>query len=356
MPYDVAELQMLSQLLDEAFELDREEIDPWLAGKARTHRSLVPALRQMLDEHRAQISTRFLVARARWNNLSGDAAYRPGDAVGPYRLIRRVGLGGMSAVWLADRGSAPGGRPIALKLPRRAACPRTANRMDREAQIGMRFQHPQVARQLDTGHDALQRRYIALEYIAGKSLITWADARRLDAAARLRLFLGVLDAVSQVHAQGVVHRDLKPANVLVDKAGTAHVIDFGIAMFADEPDALPDDGVLRSLTPGYASPEQLRGEVTGYASDNFTLGVLLAELLIGRSPIVVHTTRDSSFSPVTAASTTAATATAAILAHPTMASRQRDRVAGVLSSALEELPALRYASCDELSAALKRCI
>src|ERR1043165_5617837 len=158
--------------------------------------------------------------------------------------------------------------------------------MARERDIGALLEHPNIARLYDAGVDARGRPYLALEYIDGRPLDAWCAAQALGVPERLRLFLQVARAVSYAHGRLVVHWDLKPSNVLVTADGQAHLLDFGIAKLLD--DTSPSGNLTqeqgRVLTPHYASPEQIRGETITVASDVYSLGVLLYELLSGTLP------------------------------------------------------------------------
>ena len=165
--------------------------------------------------------------------------------------------------------------------------PEIERRFREERRILAALEHPGIARFHDAGRDRDGRWYLALEYIDGAGLLEHAKARELPTEGRLRLFLAVLEAVAFAHAHGVVHRDLKPANILVGADGRPRLLDFGIAKFIDSEDAAAATQTrtaLRALTPAYASPEQFRGESVTPASDVFSLGVLLYELLAGVRP------------------------------------------------------------------------
>ncbi|WP_412061765.1 protein kinase domain-containing protein [Rubrivirga sp. IMCC45206] len=227
--------------------------------------------------------------------LLGDlpAAAPPADAlvggtVGPYRVLRPLGEGGMGAVYLAVR-EAPFLRHVALKVIRGSAPDlATLRRFEQERQILASLDHPGIARLLDGGVTDDGRPYFAMEYVEGRSITAYADAHRLGLGARLRLFRAVCEAVHYAHQNLVLHRDLKPSNILVTSDGTVKLLDFGIAKLLNpnlSAAAMPvTRTALRVMTPEYASPEQVRGEGLSTASDVYGLGVVLYELLAGRRP------------------------------------------------------------------------
>ena len=349
-----ADLSTLSRLLDEALDLEPAQAQAWLAALPEAHRHLLPQLREMLAEHLQQGHAGFMSDGPK---LAGgpvdETVARPDDLVGPYRLIREIGRGGMGAVWLAERADGSLKRHVALKLPRLAWGAGLAERMARERDIGALLAHPNIARLYDAGVDAMGRPYLALEYIDGQALDAWCEAKALDVPERLHLFLQVARAVAYAHGRLVVHRDLKPSNVLVTADGQAHLLDFGIAKLLHE--AAPGDNDLtqeqgRVLTPHYASPEQIQGETITVASDVYSLGVLLYELLTRRLPF--HAT-----SP-------AALEAAVLEGEPPLASsRAQDKataralhgeIDAILGKALKRAPAQRYASVDALAQDIER--
>ncbi|GJG85032.1 hypothetical protein tb265_02130 [Gemmatimonadetes bacterium T265] len=210
-----------------------------------------------------------------------------GRIVGPYRIVRELGRGGMGVVYLAERTDVP--LRVALKLVRGAlAAPEHAARFAVERRVLARLAHPHVARLLDAGVADDGTPYVAMEYVEGAPIDTHCDARRLTVDARLGLFRDVCDAVAYAHRNLVVHRDLKPSNVLVTADGTVKLLDFGIAKLLGDGDAAPRTRTAaRLMTPAYAAPEQVRGDPVTTATDVYALGVLLYELLAGRRPYVV---------------------------------------------------------------------
>jgi len=284
-PPNVVDLKILSRLLDHALELDSPLSEHWLAGLPATMRHLVPQLRELLDAHHAGSCADFMACRPKLDAAAQDETVHAGDMAGPYRLLKEVGRGGMCTVWLAERADTQPARQFALKMPRRPLDDGLALRFAHEREISALMDHPNVSRLCDTGNDAEGHPYLVLEYVSGLTLDKWCESRQCGVARRLRLFLQVARAVAYVHGRSVVHRDLKPANVLVDQYDQVHLVDFGIACRLHSSRQV--DATLageRSMTPGYASPEQCRGEATSCMSDVYSLGVLLFELLTGQLP------------------------------------------------------------------------
>jgi len=222
------------------------------------------------------------------SGAESDPASLVGGRIGPYRIVRELGHGGMGVVFLAERVDAGFQQLVAIKcLPTRRASGQQIQRFLRERQILAGLIHPHIAQLHDGGITETGEPYLVMEYVEGERLDRFCDARRLDVDRRLRLFLGVCQAVQYAHQQLVVHRDLKPGNILVGAGGHPKLLDFGIAkLLEDEADSgeTPESATTRALTPEYASPEQLRGERVTAATDVFSLGLILFELLTGRRP------------------------------------------------------------------------
>lgn len=214
-----------------------------------------------------------------------------GETIGAWRIEELLGEGGMGRVWLASRADEAFQMNAALKILRgNRLDPRSAARFEHERQALARLDHPGIARLLDGGTTSSGMPWLAMERVLGDRIDHVCDHRRLTVEARLAAMIEVCAAVDHAHRRFVVHRDLKPSNVLIDGEGRARLLDFGIAKLLSDGAAeevaanaltAADE---RVLTPLYASPEQVRGEHVGIASDIYSLGVLLHELLAGRSP------------------------------------------------------------------------
>ncbi|HEX6070076.1 MAG TPA: serine/threonine-protein kinase, partial [Longimicrobiaceae bacterium] len=213
----------------------------------------------------------------------------PGDGrIGPYRLLRVIGRGGMGAVYLAERADDQFEKRVALKLVKRGMdTDEVLQRFRYERQILAALEHPNIGRLYDGGAAEDGRPYLVMEHIAGEPVTTYCDRRRLSIDERLKIFETICGAVQFAHRNLVVHRDIKPSNILVTAEGTVKLLDFGIAKLLDpaHPELVPQTRTeMRLLTPEYASPEQIDGAQVTTASDVFALGVILFELLTGRRP------------------------------------------------------------------------
>ena len=219
--------------------------------------------------------------------LVDDDMSRVGRRLGAYQLVRALGRGGMGAVYLAERDDGAFKQQVAIKLVKRGMdTDQVLARFRAERQILASLDHPNIARLLDGGTTDDGLPYFAMEFIEGQPIDTFAETAGLDVEDRLRLFLQVCDAVAYAHAKGVIHRDIKPLNTLVTAAGVPKLLDFGIAkVLGDSSDGSTTTVTgLRLLTPDYASPEQIEGRRATAASDVYSLGVVLFELLTGRRP------------------------------------------------------------------------
>lgn len=285
----------VSPLLDKVLDLDADERRAYLTGLSVTSPDLVRDLEALLDaaagsgdflERSVQAaSIDFLIDVAEIDRA--EAADGAPERIGPWRVLRELGRGGMGVVYLAAREDGEFDQQVALKVMRRGLdSDESLIRFRRERQILARFQHPAIATLIDGGVTADGRPYFAMEHIDGQPITVHADAVRAGIEERLRLLLAACAAVQYAHANLVVHRDLKPSNILVTSDGQVKLLDFGIAQMLTEDGAaertdLTRDG-RRALTLDYASPEQIRGDAATTATDVYGLGLVLYELLAGR--------------------------------------------------------------------------
>ncbi|MFO1317179.1 MAG: serine/threonine-protein kinase [Burkholderiales bacterium] len=268
------DLRALDRLLGEVLDLADDARARWLETLPAEHVRLKPALAERLAEQDGAVR--------------GPAAFAAGAVVGRYRLLRELGAGGMGVVWLAEGTDGHLKRAVALKLPLAVVRNRAqGGRFARERDILASLAHPNIARLYDAGVTGDGQPYLALEYVEGEPLPAWCDARRLPLRERLALFRDVLRAVAYAHANLVVHRDLKPSNILVTADGDVKLLDFGIAKLVTD-----GGGAATELTriagsahtPAYASPEQVASAPVSTATDVYSLGVILYELLCGARP------------------------------------------------------------------------
>ncbi|HEU4785750.1 MAG TPA: serine/threonine-protein kinase [Gemmatimonadaceae bacterium] len=205
--------------------------------------------------------------------------------VGPYRLLRKLGEGGMGVVYLAERSGDGFKQTVALKLIRGGfATASLETRLLEERRILARLEHPGIARFIDGGSTPSGQPYVAMEYIEGVDLVQYCATRGLSLRRRLALFAAVCDAVHYAHQQLVVHRDLKPGNILVTKDGRPKLLDFGLAKVLEDDGSMDATQTAPWVTLAYASPEQLRRGRISTLTDIYALGVVLYELLTGRRP------------------------------------------------------------------------
>ena len=273
--------------------------------------------------------------------------------IGAYRIVRELGRGGMGVVYLAERDDGQFQHRVAIKLiDTTDPGDPLHRRFLAERRILAGLQHPNIARLLDGGVTERGRPYLVMEYVDGVPITEYCDTHELGVRERLRLFGEVCAAVQHAHRNLVIHRDLKPGNILVTADGRVHLLDFGIAKLLEPGDTAPSQvtRIERVLTPGYASPEQVRGDTLTTASDIYALGTLLFELLAGSRPFDAHT--DS----------TAGLLEAICQRDPGRPSartgRWRRQIEGDLDSivamALRKEPHRRYASADLLREDVER--
>jgi serine/threonine-protein kinase len=292
---DESRLEQVIALFEQALSVPQEARPEFVRRVSGENTALRRELVSLLDanesaaEYFDDLADR--VVSPSYAALADAAPGRPrweGRRIGAYRLVREVGRGGMSRVFLAERADGEFEQQVALKLLRPGFDSDVdVTRFRAERQILASLNHPSIARLLDGGvtDDALP--YLVLEYIDGVPLDGYCKSRGLSTRHRLQLFLTIADAVEYAHRSSVVHRDLKPSNVLVRSDGTVKLLDFGVAKLLEqqEPGARPTTRTThRWLTPDYAAPEQILGKPITPRTDVYQLGAALYELLAGRTP------------------------------------------------------------------------
>jgi eukaryotic-like serine/threonine-protein kinase len=280
------ELLTLSRLLDTGLDLPPDARGAWVEGLGEPFAGAKALLREMLDHEAGDQAEDFLGTLPKF--VAAGEGPKPGGEIGVYVLVREIGQGGMASVWLARRTDELTKRPVALKLPHaHLQSARFAARFIRERDILAELTHPNIAHLYDAGVSPEGQPYLAMEFVVGESLIDYCEAHQVSIEARLQLFLQVLAAVDHAHTQHIIHRDLKPSNILVRPSGQVVLLDFGIAKLMDDGEQGGSDATLvggAAHTPRYASPEQIDGQVLGPATDVYSLGVVLYELLTGQPP------------------------------------------------------------------------
>jgi eukaryotic-like serine/threonine-protein kinase len=274
------------------------------------------------------------------------------ERIGPYQILDTIAHGGMGTVYRAVRVDDAFRKTVALKLVRGRQPHSFERRFRQEREILARLQHPNIATVLDGGTTENGQPYLVMEYLDGRPITDFCASRGLGTGARVALFRSVCDAVQYAHQNLVIHRDIKPANVLVDAHGVPKLLDFGIAKLLAsgvESDIAPTATVLPLMTPEYASPEQVKGQPVTTASDVYSLGVLLYELLAGRRPYDVPT--DSLEGIVQAVCETEPRAPSEIVAssRPEL----RGDLDTIVLKALRKEPERRYRTAHELSEDLR---
>lgn len=373
--------QRRSALFDEAVDLSAEAREPWLNALGQNEPTNAAGVRKMLaqydldtDPRESQKASLDIAGvgthdfEARLDAATGsNVPLQSGEEVGAWRLERKIGEGGMGAVWLAARHDGNFEGSAAIKFLR-AGLGKTdvVERFLRERRLLARLTHAGIARLLDAGTHRGEP-YLVMEHIAGEPITDWAVGHAPRVADRVMLMLKVCRAAEHAHGQLIVHRDLKPSNVLVTDKGEPSLLDFGIAKLMDDED--DDYGTAltrmtgRGYTLGYCAPEQITGEPTGVAADVFSIGVLLFELLTGTLPFkpepgregraalehaIVHREAKSVGRALDEANATGARA------RPVDAGKARGDLEAIVSRALRKNPADRYATVSALADDLDR--
>jgi tetratricopeptide (TPR) repeat protein/tRNA A-37 threonylcarbamoyl transferase component Bud32 len=333
--------QQLEELFLDASELSPAERSGYLDARCDdlALRAEVEALLAQDDPKFATFVREIVVSGAQTAVSEGET----GRQIGPYRILNRLGAGGMGAVYRAVRDDGVYTKEVAVKVLQLGLDSGNAReRFRQERQILAGLEHPSIARLIDGGETESGLPYLVLEFVDGQDILSYCVERRLGTEARLRLFVQVCAAVHHAHQALVVHRDLKPANILVTEAGDVKLLDFGIAKLL-EPDMARTATALVAMTPQYASPEQVRGEAVTTATDVYSLGVVLYELLTGRAPYQIKTMAPMDIDR-------------AICQTEARPAGVSDDLDNILAMALQKEPRRRYASVREFAEDIERSL
>ncbi|MGL4574495.1 MAG: protein kinase domain-containing protein [Burkholderiaceae bacterium] len=357
---DPEHLRSVNALLETALALPVHERQCWLNALPAQQQSFVPLLQNLLA--RAVQETDTFMQRPVELPLE-DALHTtdcveeaPGTVVGRYRLVRLLGSGGMATVWLAQQMDGVLEREVALKLPRVSWGLSLAQRMERERRILGTLEHPHIARLYDAGTTEAGQPWMAMEHVTGEPIDEYCREDDLSIPQRLRLFLQVADAVAHAHARLIVHRDLKPSNILVTPQGKVRLLDFGVAKLLQD-DAAPAANFTqfmgRAITPDYASPEQISGQPVSVATDVYSLGVVLYELLTGSRPYKLPRATAAALEEAIL-SADVPPASHRVPGNRLLARQLRGDLDTILAKALQKDPAKRYASVESMAADVRR--
>jgi non-specific serine/threonine protein kinase/serine/threonine-protein kinase len=381
--------QQIKTIFHAALELDPARRAPYLREACAGDPLLRAQVESLVESHEQAgdfIAEPAFVGARLASGAEGGAESLVGRRIGAYEIARELGRGGMGAVYLGVRADAQFDQRVAIKIVKRGTdTDFVLRRFSRERRTLAALDHPNIGKLLDGGATEDGLPYFVMEYIEGLSLNAYCDERRLSITERLKLFREVCSAVSYAHQNLIVHRDLKPSNILVTRDGTPKLLDFGIAKLLDP--ALAEQTVertatfMRLMTPEYASPEQVRGLPITTASDVYSLGVLLYELLTGHRPYRLKGRAPEEVEravceqeperPSTAVSRVeespagGQTEARSVLSPETVADtrdtepvRLRRRLAGdldtIILKALRKEPQRRYASAEQLSEDIRR--
>jgi eukaryotic-like serine/threonine-protein kinase len=352
--------ERMQRLFFEAADLPPGERDRFLESACADDQRLRSELESLLRTDLAKAHDFDAIVAGVAHNMVG-ADPLVGTRFGPWRVVSELGRGGMGVVYLAVRDDDQFQKQVALKLVKYGMdSAELLGRFRHERQILASLDHPYIARLIDGGSGPTGQPFLAMEYVAGDRIDTWCQMRQLSIAARCRLMLKVCEAVSYAHRNLVVHRDLKPGNILITADGVPKLLDFGVAKLLapdSHREAAATTALQRVLTPEYASPEQVLGQPVTTATDVYSLGAILYELLSGK--------RAHRLNSVTPAEVERAVCQTAISRPSEVLDRSqanfaklRREISGDLDNivlmAMRKEPGRRYSSVEQLAEDLRR--
>jgi len=353
---DALRFQQIEAAFEQAAALPLAERGPWLAEHCAGDAELRCEVEEMLE---ADAGSSWIGATVRRAVVASADEEPVPEQIGVYRILGEIGRGGLATVLLGERSDDAYRMQVAIKLVRRGLD--TADllkRLRQERQILARLDHPNIARLLDGGSTEDGRPYVVMERIEGVQIDLYCREQNLDLRARLELFIAVCEAVAYSHRNLIIHRDIKPANILVTADGQPKLLDFGIAKLLRPDQHNPRDAAmtlpgLRLLTPEYASPEQVQGKVLTTATDVYSLGILLYELLVGERPYRLEA-RDAATLERLICGTPPEPPSQRAYSQPTTsvvipAARLRGDLDTIVLAALRKEPERRYPSVEQLA-------
>jgi serine/threonine-protein kinase len=343
---DSARWQLLERVFLESLDKSPSDLPPFLDEATQGDKELRAEIEEMLAAHSGGEG---LAIESMLSDGGADRA-QPTTRAGPFRLVERIGRGGMGEVWRAERADGQFEQTVAVKLIRSGiATPEMMRRFRAERQILARLEHPHIARLLDGGVTDLGLPWLAMEHVSGRTITEHCETAKLPLEGRLTLFASVCRAVQVAHQNLIVHRDLKPSNILVTDAGEPKLLDFGVAKLLEAEGVGPAATArtaLELMTPEYASPEQVRGGAITTATDVYALGLLLYELLTGRR--AQRRVGSSLLEMERTICETEPTPPSEAVAG-TLRKRLRGDLDVIVTTALRKDPTRRYASAEQLA-------
>lgn len=342
----------ISPHLDKALDLDSHARESWLNELDASDPALAQQLRELLATQQHNSAAEFLER----SPLAPGAPPIAGQQIGAYTLESMLGSGGTGSVWLARRSDGHFEAKVAIKiLDHRGLGGQGAEQIRREASLLARQSHPHIARLFDAGFGTDGQPFLILEYVEGQRIDEYCRSRKLSLPARVQLLLPIIEAVAHAHARQIVHRDLKPSNILVTSEGIAKLLDFGVASLISN--SMPVEVALSQheilgMTPGYAAPEQIRGEAITPASDVYALGILLHVLITGLHPYAPNFSTPTQL--IRAVLTDDADLASESIEPGSTKRWVRGDLDAVIAKAMQRDPAHRYPSATELAADVRR--
>lgn len=346
----------IEALFHEALELPAAERAGWLSQHCGGDAVLQEQVNTLLRSAERANDTLDQGVRVRSESTRAHLAVEPGARLGRYRILEKIGAGGMGEVYRAARDDGQYEQAVALKLLKPEAASQI-RRFESERQFLAGLEHPGIARLIDGGVSEDGRPYMVMEFIDGIPLLDYCEQHALDLQARLALFEQACHAVEYAHSHLIVHRDLKSSNILVDRSGRVKLLDFGVAKLLSSGGWNTEDTLTlhAPLTPDHAAPEQLKGQRITTATDVYALGVVLFRLLTGHSPWkaihalplvrAIHSALDEEAPPMAALADQTSPVPARLLAGDLQA---------IVARALRKAPGDRYATVSALRDDLDR--